>query len=289
MADQIKKLSAGHSIEVLDAIMTEVEEARGEHDNLGERLDEMSSDTPTPSTAAPAMDGTAAAGTSTDYARADHIHPNDTSKQDALSAAQLAAVNSGIDSEKVAQYDSTTELEAKDRAALVELVDGGAKNIVQIGTAVTVTKNGVTAVSNTDGSITISGVSTSGSQFLIINDLYSGSTTSTYGSQIPIKVSNYVVKATGTRGVIIQAINYNSSTDTTVIDSSNDDVEFTATKSYIVFRLIIRGNADFTTPVTIYPMCSDSALYAISPELVPYRPSYQELYERVVALEQANQ
>ena len=106
MADQIKKLSAGHSIEVLDAIMTEVEEARGEYDNLGERLDEMSSDTPPPSTAAPAMDGTAAAGTSTDYARADHVHPSDTSKQDTLNAAQLAAVNSGIDSAKVEQIET---------------------------------------------------------------------------------------------------------------------------------------------------------------------------------------
>lgn len=184
--------------------------------------------------------------------------------------------------------DNETNI-SKDEAALVELVDGGAKNILQIGTAVTVEKNGVTAVSNTDGSVTISGVSTSGSQFLIINDLYSGSTTSTYSSQIPIKAGNYVVKATGTRDVLIQAINYNSSTDAEVIDSSNDDVKFTATKSYIAFRLVIGGNTDFTTPVTIYPMCCDSALYAISPEVVPYRPSYQELYERVVALEQANQ
>lgn len=63
-------------------------------------------DIPSPSTAAPAMDGTAAAGTSTDYARADHIHPSDTSKQDALSAAQLAAANSGIDSAKVEQIET---------------------------------------------------------------------------------------------------------------------------------------------------------------------------------------
>jgi hypothetical protein len=209
-------------------------------------------------------------------------------KQNALSSTQLDAVNSGIDSTKVEQIETNKNNISKDEAALVELVDGGAKNILQIGTAVTVEKNGVTAVSNTDGSVTISGVSTSGSQFLIINDLYSGSTTSTYSSQIPIKAGNYVVKATGTRDVLIQAINYNSSTDTEVIDSSNDDVEFTATKSYIVFRLVIRGNTDFTTPVTIYPMCCDSALYAISPKSVPYRPSYQELYEMVKAL-QANQ
>lgn len=63
-------------------------------------------DIPTPSTAAPAMDGTAAAGTSTDYARADHIHPSDTSKQNALSSTQLDAVNSGIDSTKVAQIET---------------------------------------------------------------------------------------------------------------------------------------------------------------------------------------
>jgi len=35
---------------------------------------------PTPDTAAPKMDGTAAAGTSTRYARADHVHPTDTSR-----------------------------------------------------------------------------------------------------------------------------------------------------------------------------------------------------------------
>lgn len=37
---------------------------------------------PDPSSAVPAMDGTAAAGSSDDYARADHVHPSDTSKAD---------------------------------------------------------------------------------------------------------------------------------------------------------------------------------------------------------------
>ncbi len=211
MADQIKKMSPGHTVEVLDGIMSEVEEARGEYDSLSDRLDDIdggftptqeqldalnsgidsakveqiatnasdisdietalggkvdketgkglstndfttaektklagieaqankttvddalsgsstnpvqnkvvksaldskanTSDIPTPSTAEPLMDGTAAAGTSTDYARADHIHPSDTSKQDALTAAQLAAVNSGIDSTKVEQIETNT-------------------------------------------------------------------------------------------------------------------------------------------------------------------------------------
>lgn len=49
---------------------------------------------PEPSSTTPAMDGTAAAGTSTDYARADHVHPHDTSKQDALvSGTNIKTVN----------------------------------------------------------------------------------------------------------------------------------------------------------------------------------------------------
>ena len=51
---------------------------------------------PSPSNASPQMDGTAAAGSSTDYSRADHVHPSDTSRQAALDTAQMAAVNSGI-------------------------------------------------------------------------------------------------------------------------------------------------------------------------------------------------
>ncbi len=51
---------------------------------------------PDASTVTPSMDGTGAAGSSDDYARADHVHPSDTAKQDALSSAQLDAVNSGI-------------------------------------------------------------------------------------------------------------------------------------------------------------------------------------------------
>lgn len=63
---------------------------------------------PTASTANPQMDGTAAPGSSTDYARADHVHPQDTSKQDTLTAAQLAAVDSGVTAAKVQTWDGIT-------------------------------------------------------------------------------------------------------------------------------------------------------------------------------------
>lgn len=82
--DQIKKLSAGHSIEVLDAIMTEVEEARGEHESLDARLDEISGE---------------------GYSKAE-VDALLALKQNALNSAQLAAVNSGINSEKVEQIET---------------------------------------------------------------------------------------------------------------------------------------------------------------------------------------
>lgn len=66
------------------------------------QVDALIPTVPSASTSNPVMDGTAAAGTSTDYARADHVHPSDTSKQNALSAAQLAAVNSGITADDLA-------------------------------------------------------------------------------------------------------------------------------------------------------------------------------------------
>ena len=65
---------------------------------------------PAASSASPEMDGTAAAGSSADYARADHIHPSDSSKQDVLSTTQMNAVNSGMTAEKVSGYDALNAL-----------------------------------------------------------------------------------------------------------------------------------------------------------------------------------
>ena len=47
-----------------------------------------------PATSAPVMDGTAAVGASTKYAREDHVHPHDTSKQDALTFDNAPTANS---------------------------------------------------------------------------------------------------------------------------------------------------------------------------------------------------
>lgn len=53
----------------------------------------------------PAMDGTGSAGSANTAARSDHVHPTDTSRQAALSTAQVDACNSGITAAKVSAYD----------------------------------------------------------------------------------------------------------------------------------------------------------------------------------------
>ena len=48
---------------------------------------------PSAYTLTPAMDGVASAGSATAWARGDHVHPSDTSKQDALSSEQISYIN----------------------------------------------------------------------------------------------------------------------------------------------------------------------------------------------------
>lgn len=239
-------------------------------------------DIPTPSTAAPAMDGTAAAGTSTDYARADHVHPSDTSKQDALSAAQLAATNSGIDSEKVAQYDSTTELEAEDRAALVELVNSGAKNLFQISAnAYQTDLNGLTATFNADGSVTVTGTMTDTTKNAVI--YISPSRTMDYRKYQGCVLSGGI---SANERIILQNSEspYNS-----IAISQGTGVEITTTIPPLTTIYISITKRSTAVNYTFKPMICTKAAWDISRAYQPYRPSYQELYERVVALEQANQ
>lgn len=71
------------------------------------QVDGMIPSVPSAYTSNPEMDGTASPGSSTAWARGDHVHPSDTSKQDALTSSQLAAVNSGITADDLAINDAS--------------------------------------------------------------------------------------------------------------------------------------------------------------------------------------
>lgn len=83
-----------------------------------------------PATQTPLMDGTGAVGTSAKYAREDHVHPSDTSKQDALvSGTNIKTINgvSVLGSGDIVTPDTTV-----DPATNAPLMDGTAA----VGTSV---------------------------------------------------------------------------------------------------------------------------------------------------------
>lgn len=236
-------------------------------------------DIPAPSTTAPAMDGTGSAGTSNQYARADHVHPSDTSKQNALSSAQLDAVNSGIDSTKVAQIETNKNNISKDRAALVELVDSGAKNLLKI-TATSGTISGVTYTVNSDQTITFNGkaedtisldlsvpATVFGKSYFVSGCPAGGATSNSYRQLIRNITDQQNLGSDIGNGVVIT---------------------FPNSIAYVVVRINIFSGYTANN-LTFKPMICSKTAWDISQEYQPYRPSYQELYERVVALEQTNQ
>lgn len=83
MADLIRQMEEGHETADIDHVIDEVAAARGTYDTLDDRLDAMGG-APSPSSASPEMDGTASAGESDEFARGDHVHPHDTSKQNTV-------------------------------------------------------------------------------------------------------------------------------------------------------------------------------------------------------------
>ena len=85
----------------------------------------------TPASAVPLMDGTATVGTSTKYAREDHKHPSDTSKQDVIS--DLATIRSGAAAGATAYQKPSTGIPATDLASAVQTSLGKADTALQSG------------------------------------------------------------------------------------------------------------------------------------------------------------
>ena len=85
---------------------------------------------PSPSVSNPLMDGNASAGSSVDYARADHVHPKDTSKLDVSNTDGVYAVENGtqtmLDISKAAQGDALVQYASDGSIAVNDLTAVGA-------------------------------------------------------------------------------------------------------------------------------------------------------------------
>lgn len=202
------------------------------------------------------------------------------SKQDALSQAQLAAVNSGITAAKL----------TADEAALVELVDGGAKNLAEIMLDTGTFYNITFAVDRDAGTITVSTNGNPASAYKGFRFLGDADNTGwAYG--VPIPQGTYVVRGinptmsqTGMRYILGTTSSAESARTTVQIW---DDYEFTVSNdtTRIDMSLYIPSGWNSTVPQICKPVICDKRLWTVSQSLTPYAPTNHELYMMLLALQ----
>lgn len=199
-------------------------------------------------------------------------------KQNALTTAQLAAVNSGIDSEKVAQIETN-----KNNISLLA-IKGGGYNFAKIGTN-SYTGYGVT-LTVANGVITISGTAT-GSFSLYLSGTISDTLTadSKLSSQLPTQIAFTGTPDTDNDNRIIFGL-YNDGT-WVYSGSTNDlyhDLSGKTYNNWLIYLPIVRGN---TYNGIWRPMIIDKAVYDSGfTDFQPYAPSNAELYAMIQALQQ---
>lgn len=190
---------------------------------------------------------------------------------------------SGIESEQESQGAALDE----DRAALVEIVDSGGKNVLnytEIGTnnshGTTVTLNGVTWTLNSDGTITATRAESSTVDSSCNLRISTGS----------LYVDNYcngeyVLSGCPTGGgestFSIRALRGDAYRVTDIGDGVLLPSKEASTSIYINMLY----NKDYNATITFKPMICTKAEWGVSQKYVPHRPSYDELIARIEALE----
>lgn len=190
----------------------------------------------------------------------------DEDKQDALTQAQLAAVNSGV----------TAEVLSADRAALVEIIDSGPKNKLS-WSAADKTHNGITFTVNGDGTITATGTNNgSANSFISINIMTAAEVGALTGCMLSGTTENNA-------GAYI-SLEERGGSYRTYIKDMGTGAEIPAISTEINVYVVVPKNAAVDNLI-FKPMICSSAAWNISHEFQPYRPTYEELYEMVQALQ----
>lgn len=157
-------------------------------------------------------------------------------------------------------------------AATIEMVDSGAKNLLN-HTAYTRTVNDVTYTVNADRSITITSDGTNTQSLLYLVQNYTG-----------VPAGNYVLSGCSGGSSTTYDLRVKVGSTTYINYDGGTEFYYNGTDA---FESTIVVRASQTINMTIKPMVCSKAAWDISRQYVPYRPSYDELIARVVALENA--
>lgn len=188
-------------------------------------------------------------------------------KQDALTTAQLAAANSGIDSTKVAKIEINTD-------AVAELIDSGSKNLIEMTqTAETLTRYGVTCTyDKAAGTMTLTGTH-AGSDSAAIFEFYAGNA----GDTRVLPAGTYHLSGCPSGGstakyrAVLAPMN--------AVDTGSGKDFTLSSPSYAAYRILISGDCDFKGGMVFKPMVCTKTAWDASHEFEPFRPSYDELSE----------
>lgn len=194
--------------------------------------------------------------------------------QKALSVMTNEQIESLVNSEASARLEADNNF----NTAIYKMINSGDKNLLNITQAQTQTINGVVFTVNSDYSITLS--------------TPNGAATGNAFFSIPITLPAlqlYFTGMPGDGGSSSYRMELRSPTATGGIYQvceSQTPVPFTPTSEWTgYFNIRVSSGYSFQSPQTVYPMISERWKYAFTNTYVPYRPSYQKLYEMVLALQ----
>lgn len=181
-------------------------------------------------------------------------------KQDELTTAQLAAVNSGITAAKL----------TADEAALAELVDNGAKNRLKLQFPFTTTVNGVTFTVQSDQTVFVTGTATDTAIATISTEPY-------VARQGDILVSG--LSAANAYAYVYTRGGTTSTSRSPAREFLPSDIG--EPRSIAIAILPEAGSVS----MTFKPIICTAQDWAISQKFVPYCPSMAEMYQMILALQ----
>ena len=169
-------------------------------------------------------------------------------------------------------------LEAQDRAALVEVENKGAKNILKTYD-IPETTSGNVVFSIIDGVCSVSTTATQTTARILVYAMDTDVGITTVNSRYTIPRGTYVLKTTGNAKVKLRAIEHDGTNTNLLAETTGSDVEFTysGTMPYVVFTLHVSSNTSLSETVTFIPMCCLKAEYIIDQTAVKYGKTNAEL------------
>ena len=191
-------------------------------------------------------------------------------------ALALKADSSDVTAEAALRIAADNKL----TAALAELIDSGAKNIIQMThSSGSSEKYGVTCTWDANaGTMTLTGSHASADNTAIF-EFYSGNAS----DQRVLPAGTYHLSGVPAGG---STSTYRAQLSPMNTVETGNGADFTlSSSSYAAYRILVSGNVNFGTSGMIFrPMVCTKAAWDISQAFVKYRPSMDELYAMILAL-----